>query len=127
MARTILAVFVVWTLLFSGIVGLGASFIALAGEEPIEPAADWDTFIALAGDDPIEPMVDWDTCSSNVTVPGDIKLDGNLTLLDGCILTVLDGGISIVQDDSNRHSLNINLGATLNWTNSYITVETNQI
>lgn len=108
MARTILAVFVVWTLLFSGIVGLGASFIASAGEEPIEPTADWN-------------------CNSVVTVSGDITLDGNLNLLAGCYLTVLDGGISFAQDDSFRYSLNINLGATLNLTNSYITVETNQI
>lgn len=108
MARTILAVFVAWTLLFSGIVGLGASFIALAGDDPIEPTADWN-------------------CNSVVTVSGDIKLDGDLNLLAGCYLTVLDGGISFVQDDLHRYSLNINLGATLNLTNSYITVETNQI
>ncbi|MEE9116093.1 MAG: CARDB domain-containing protein, partial [Thermoplasmata archaeon] len=111
MARTILAVFVVWTLLFSGIVGLGASFIALAGEEPIEPTAGWDC-----------PLGVW-----NWT--GNIKLDGNLNLLAGCYLTVLDGGITFVLDDNDTHrySLNINLGATLNLTNSYITVETNQI
>jgi subtilase family serine protease/RNA polymerase subunit RPABC4/transcription elongation factor Spt4 len=108
MARTILAVFVAWTLLFSGIVGLGASFIALAGEEPIEPLADWN-------------------CNSVVTVSGDIKLDGDLNLMAGCVLTVLDGGISFVQDYSHRYSLNINLGATMNLTNSYLTVETNQI
>jgi hypothetical protein len=108
MARTILAVFVVWTLLFSGIVGLGASFIAMAGEETIEPTADWN-------------------CNSAVTVSGDIKLDGDLNLLAGCILTVIDGGISFVQDNSHRYSLNINVGASLNLTNSYLTVETNQI
>ncbi|MCK5292049.1 MAG: hypothetical protein KAR39_08560 [Thermoplasmata archaeon] len=103
-----MAVFVAWTLLFSGIVGLGASFIALAGDDPIEPTADWN-------------------CNSVVTVSGDIKLDGDLNLLAGCYLTVVDGGISFVQDDLHRYSLNINLGATLNLTNSYITIETNQI
>jgi subtilase family serine protease/ribosomal protein L40E len=109
MARTILAVFVAWTLLFSGIVGMGASFVA------------------LAGDDPIEPRADWNNCNTTVTVSGDIKLDGNLSLQAGCVLTVLDGGISFVQDDLHRYSLNINLGATLNLTNSYVTVETDQI
>lgn len=108
MARTILAVFVVWTLLLSGVMGLGASLVAVAGEEPIEPTADWD-------------------CNSVFTVSGDIKLDGSLNANAGCVLTVQDGGISFVQDDSHRHSLNIGLGATLNLINSYITVETNQI
>jgi subtilase family serine protease/ribosomal protein L40E len=108
MARTILAVFVVWTLLLSGVIGLGASWVAVAGEEPIEANDDWN-------------------CNSAFTVTGDIELDGNLNLLAGCVLTVQDGGITFAIDNQKRHSLNINVGATLNLIDSYITVETNQI
>lgn len=106
MARTILAVFVVWMLLLSGVVTLGASWVAVAGEETIESNYD---------------------CSGLEDWTGDNVIDGNLNLLAGCVLNVQDGGITFAIDNLHRHSLNINVGATLNLINSYITVETNQI
>jgi hypothetical protein len=107
MARTILAVFVVWTLLFSGAVGLGASFVAWADEKPIEPTGDHN-------------------CSGLEIYDGDVKIDGNVNLNLGCYMIIRDGGLTIIMDDDDRHSLNINLGATLELNNSYLTVWTDQ-
>jgi subtilase family serine protease/ribosomal protein L40E len=105
MARTILAVFVAWTLLFSGIVGLGASLVAVAGEEPIEPNVDL-----------------W--VNGTLTITGDAVLDGSLYVGTTGNLTVLNGGISFSMDYGHRYSLNIAAGGRLNLFNSYITVET---
>lgn len=110
MARTVLTVFVVWTLLFSGIVGFGASFMAVAGEDPIEPAAGFDC-----------------TPPGTYIWSGDVILDGDLNLQAGCILIVQDGGITIFSDNLNKRSLNIAAGATLRLENSYLTAGINQI
>jgi hypothetical protein len=109
MARTVLTVFVVWTLLFSGIVGFGASFMAVAGEEPIEP------------------MAGYDCPAGNHNWTGDHYFDGDLNLAANCILTVRDGGITIFSDDDWRYSVNINAQAELRLVNSYLTAGINQI
>ncbi len=108
-ARTVLSVFVVWTLVFSGTIGIGASLVALAADEPIQPTGNW-------------------VISTNWTVPGHLKLDGNL-IIQGPFgnLTIQDGGITFLQDANNPWSITIGVGGSLNLINSYITVETNQL
>ncbi|UCD92595.1 MAG: hypothetical protein JSV43_01325 [Methanobacteriota archaeon] len=106
-ARTILSVFVVWTLVFSGTIGLGASLIALGADQPIEPTGDW-------------------TVSSDFDLYGEARIEGNLVVQGlGTVLTVYDGGIIISQDYDDRHSITIGAGATLRLINSYIKVEIN--
>ncbi len=108
-ARTVLSVFVVWTLVFSGTIGIGASLVALAADEPIEPVG-------------IDVVIDTDELW-----PGDNELDGNLTITASGNLTVRDGGITFAQDFNNRYHLTIEAGGSLNLLNAYITVEIDQI
>ena len=108
-ARTILSVFLVWSLVFSGAIGFGGFLVALAADEPIEPTVDW-------------------TVRTAMTMEDDNYLDGNLVIVGPQgNLTIRNGGLTLTPDYNNRHTITITNGGVLYLENAYLTVETDQI
>lgn len=108
MARSILSIFVVWSFVLPGIFGIGWTLVGSAGDGPINPSPNL-------------------TVTSPMRTSGVIRLDENLVITATGNLTVENGGIIIVQDFPDRHSITIQAGGGLNLINSFISVETNQL
>jgi subtilase family serine protease/ribosomal protein L40E len=108
MAKSILSVFVVWSFVLPGILGIGMTLVGSAGDGPIDPSPNM-------------------TVTTPLTWYGVARLDENLVITGAGDLTVENGGIIFVQDQSHPHSLTIQAGGRLSLINSFISVETNQL